>query len=126
MHRTKDGHLVLAHEVPGRTTNGRGLIADHTLDELRTLDAAHWWVPGTVDDHHAEEHEYVLRGRGPNDEDLRVPTLEEVLDRFTVPLTIEIKSAAAVEPVVRVLRERGVPRDELIVTSFLERAVREL
>lgn len=36
--RTKDGHFILMHdETLDRTTNGHGLVADFTLDEIRAL-----------------------------------------------------------------------------------------
>ena len=38
---TKDGELVIIHdETLGRTTNGSGWVKDHTLAELKELDAA--------------------------------------------------------------------------------------
>src|SRR5687768_2375516 len=56
VHRTHDGQLVLAHDKRlDRTTNGSGEIAERPLEELRRLDAAYWWVPGSVDDHSADE-----------------------------------------------------------------------
>lgn len=127
VHRTADGHLVLAHDKRlERTTNGTGQIAQRRLAELRGLDAAYWWVPGSVEDHDAPEEAYTLRGRAPEDRDLTIPTLDECLARFRVPLTIEIKAKEAVEDVVALLRARAVPRDDVIVTSFLDGAVRRL
>lgn len=36
--KTKDGHLILMHDTSlDRTTNGKGLIKDHTLAEIREL-----------------------------------------------------------------------------------------
>src|ERR1700694_2054980 len=47
VHATADGQLVVCHDpTVNRTTNGTGLIADLTLDALRTLDNAYWWAPG--------------------------------------------------------------------------------
>lgn len=41
VHLTKDGELVIIHdEAVDRTTNGTGLVADFTLDELKQLDAS--------------------------------------------------------------------------------------
>ena len=66
----RDGELVVMHDQTlDRTTNGTGRLADHTLAELRQLDA----------------------GRGE-----RIPTLAEVLalaDAAGVRLMIEIKGA---------------------------------
>lgn len=128
VHRTKDGRLVVLHDATlGRTTNGHGKVADHTADELQRLDAAYWWVPGKVDDHDpaTPTDRYTLRGRAPTDPDLRIPTLDEVLDRFDVPLTIEVKDEAVVVPLVALLRTRNRTGD-VIVTSFMERIVRRL
>jgi glycerophosphoryl diester phosphodiesterase len=128
VHRSKDGRLVVVHDATlGRTTDGHGKVADHTLDDLQRLDAAYWWVPGKVDDHDpaTPPERYTLRGRGPADPDLRIPTLDEVLDRFAVPLTIEVKDETAVAPLVALLRTRSRTQD-VIVTSFMERIVRQL
>ena len=36
--RTKDGHLILMHDSKlDRTTTGKGLVADHTLAEIKAL-----------------------------------------------------------------------------------------
>ncbi|HPP52927.1 MAG TPA: glycerophosphodiester phosphodiesterase family protein, partial [Thermoguttaceae bacterium] len=40
---TKDKRLVLMHDAAvDRTTNGRGRVADLTLEEIRRLDAGRW------------------------------------------------------------------------------------
>jgi glycerophosphoryl diester phosphodiesterase len=66
LHRARDGAVVIAHDPELAALGGRGEIADATLAELRALDA----------------------GGGE-----RVPTLDEVLDRFgpRIPLNLEIK-----------------------------------
>ncbi len=128
VHCSKDGHLVLMHDdTLERTTNGRGKIADHTLAELRQLDAAYWWVPGTIADHHASPEQYELRGLVPPDAELGVATLDDVLDAFPgLPLTIEVKDGRAVEPLVELLESRQVAKRNLVVTSFKETVVRKL
>lgn len=41
---TKDGYLVVIHDHElERTTNGRGAVRDHTLAELKQLDAGAWF-----------------------------------------------------------------------------------
>ncbi|MGV2720137.1 UNVERIFIED_CONTAM: glycerophosphodiester phosphodiesterase family protein, partial [Klebsiella pneumoniae] len=41
---TRDGVPVLIHDFTlERTTNGSGLVKDHTLEELRQLDAGKWF-----------------------------------------------------------------------------------
>lgn len=40
---TRDGHLVCLHDGRlERTSNGRGRVSDHTLDQLETLDFGSW------------------------------------------------------------------------------------
>ena len=58
---SKDGKLVVIHdETLDRTTTGKGLVRDYTLDELKALDAS-----------------YIYKGQyGVN----QIPTLCEVLD----------------------------------------------
>lgn len=72
---TRDGHVVLMHDRRvDRTTNGSGLVKDHTLAELRFLDAGAWFDPRFAGE--------------------RVPTLAEVLDwsQGRLGLLIELKN----------------------------------
>jgi glycerophosphoryl diester phosphodiesterase len=99
LHRTRDGAIAIAHDEELSGLGGRGEIADATIDEVRALDA----------------------GGGE-----RVPTLEEVLDRFgsRVPFNLELKrgsrgdypglEAAALEAVER----RGLLGDTLFSSFF--------
>ena len=49
VHMSRDGVLMVCHDATvNRTTDGSGAIADLTFDELRRLDNAYWWTPGTV------------------------------------------------------------------------------
>ena len=44
---TSDGELVVIHDPDlGRTTNGNGEVADHTLAEIKALDAGSWFREG--------------------------------------------------------------------------------
>lgn len=44
LHMTKDGELVLIHDVTlDRTTSGKGLVAEHSLKELKELSAGYWF-----------------------------------------------------------------------------------
>src|SRR5690606_24522138 len=94
--------LVVMHDNRvDRTTNGTGSLNELTLDEVRRLDGAYWFVPGRNAVHGLDPSSYPFRGvrtgdRPPPDgfsaEDFRVPTLEEVLRAFPdVPVNIEIK-----------------------------------
>src|SRR5207302_6350972 len=68
VHLSRDGALIVIHdETLDRTTNGHGLVRDHSLSELKALDA----------------------GDGQ-----RIPTLDEVLDwarRANTVVDIEVK-----------------------------------
>lgn len=129
VHRTKDGHLVVCHDkTVDRTTNGSGPISEHTLDDLRRLDNAYWWVPGEQAAAGRPEREYLLRGRAPEDATLRVATLDEILDAFPATrLNLDIKQTSPVAPpyerqLADALRARERTHD-VIVASFHDRAL---
>jgi glycerophosphoryl diester phosphodiesterase len=119
VHATVDGHLVVCHDATvDRTTDASGAISAMTLAEVRALDNAYWWVPGSVVDRDRPAADYPLRGAG-----LRIATLDEVLDAFPgVFLNLDIKQTApAVTPyeesLARTLRTHG-RSDDVIVASF--------
>lgn len=95
---SRDGHIVVFHdERLERTTNGHGLVSEHTLAELKRLDAGHWFSPDGV--------HFPARGQG-----ITIPTFEELVAlsddaRFNV----EIKQAEPpmIEALWRMLSERG-------------------
>lgn len=120
VHRTKDHHLVVAHDDDlAAMTGASGRISTSTLEELRTLDVAHNWVPGEVAVADAAPERYTLRndGPGPRTPELGIPTLEEVLARFPgVPLNLEIKRWRGALPMAKALRNLG--RDDIIVVSI--------
>ncbi len=93
----KSGELVVIHdEKVDRTTNGRGLVADMTLAELKKLDA----------------------GNGQT-----IPTLEEVLGRVNkgVSVNIELKGTGTAVPVARIIDKyvsSDWNRDLFLVSSF--------
>lgn len=78
VHLSRDGVAVVHHDCSlERTTGGRGLIRAHDAAELGRLDAGYWFGPP----------DFPYRERG-----LRIPTLREVLARYTeVRLIIELK-----------------------------------
>ena len=97
VHMSKDGVLMVCHDATvDRTTDGQGAIADLTLDELRRLDNAYWWTPGTVVDHDNPDPEaYVHRGKAADDPEFRIATLDEVLEAFPdTYLNFDIKQTA--------------------------------
>ncbi len=93
VHLTRDGVPVIIHdETVDRTTDGRGRVGEMLLKEIRQLDAGRWF--------------------GPQFAAERVPTLQEVLDRFggRVVLNVEIKVYDESGPAVRGRVEREVVR----------------
>lgn len=105
---SKDGHLVVIHDTTvDRTTNGTGRVKDLTLQELKQLDAGSWFAP-----------EYAGE---------KIPTLEEVLDRYRgkIGILIEIKEPSLYpgieEKVAKALKERNMHQPnngKIIVQSF--------
>lgn len=108
VNQTRDGALVLIHDTTvDRTTDGSGAVEDLTLARLKTLDAAYHWP------HHGEDRPY--RGRG-----VRIPTLDEVIDRFPRQrYNIELKPDAA-EPAQALCAtlERLNAERRVLVASF--------
>ncbi|TRO53368.1 glycerophosphodiester phosphodiesterase [Candidatus Bathyarchaeota archaeon] len=94
VHLGGSGELVVIHdETVDRTTDGSGAVANHTLRELKRLDA----------------------GQGE-----RIPTLEEVLKllKGRIMLNIELKGLGTAEPVYELMQYVGWRRDDLLITSF--------
>jgi glycerophosphoryl diester phosphodiesterase len=106
LHVSADGAVVVAHDELLGALGGRGEIADASLAELQALDA----------------------GQGE-----RIPTLDEVLDRFgsQIPFNLELKrgvhaeyrdlEAKALEAVVR----RGL-LERTLFSSFFDRVLERL
>lgn len=109
---TRDGHAVIVHDVTvDRTTSGTGPVAEHTLAELRALDAG---ARFTSDAGRTAPY----RGQG-----IVAPTLEEMLQRYrAIPLLIEVKVPEAVEPTRRLLERHGAV-ERTLVDSTDPRAV---
>ncbi|HZG77648.1 MAG TPA: glycerophosphodiester phosphodiesterase family protein [Paenibacillus sp.] len=102
---SKDGVPVVIHDFAlDRTTNGTGLVKEHTLEELRRLDAGSWFGPAFAGE--------------------RIPTLAEALAlaKGRGKVNIELKTAGRLYPglaeaAVKVVREAGMERD-VYFTSF--------
>ncbi|MDO4918173.1 glycerophosphodiester phosphodiesterase family protein [Kocuria sp.] len=104
VHLTRDGHLVLHHDAHlGRTSDGSGPVARHTLAQLRRLDVTSWKgvrIPAS----HGAAHEQLM-------------TLDELLDLLLaagrpVGLAVETKhpspcGQALEEAVLALLMRRG-------------------
>jgi glycerophosphoryl diester phosphodiesterase len=104
IHATSDDRLAIIHDsTVDRTTNGTGMVSEMTMAELRRLDAAHWFVPGTGTTRGAPERHYVFRGvrtgerrppPGYRPRDFRILELDELISRYPdVPINIEIKGS---------------------------------
>jgi glycerophosphoryl diester phosphodiesterase len=106
LHRTRDGAIVVTHDEDLSGLGGAGEIAGASLDEVRALDA----------------------GGGS-----RVPTLDEVLDRFgsRIPFNLEIKRAkdfeypGLEEAALSAVTRRGLLPDTLF-SSFFDPVLRRL
>lgn len=102
---SKDGVPVVIHDFTlDRTTDGRGLVKEHTLRELQALDAGRWFGEAFAGE--------------------RIPTLREALElaKGRARVNVELKTAGhlypgIVEAAVRTIREAGMERD-VYFTSF--------
>lgn len=128
VHATADGELVVCHDpTVDRTTDGHGRIAELTLEEVRALDNAYWFVPGADVTPGLDPTAYPYRGMAADDRELRIATLREVLEELPgVVLNLDVKQTApAVVPyeaeLARLLEEHG-RRDDVIVASFTDAA----
>jgi glycerophosphoryl diester phosphodiesterase len=99
---TADGVLVLLHDdTVDRTTDGRGPIAELRWPEAELLDAGSWFGPEFTDEH--------------------IPRLDAFIERYLgrLRLCLEVKAWEAGEPLVQVLRDRGLnEHPTLDVTTF--------
>jgi len=105
---SKDGHLVVFHDdTLQRTTNGKGKVAEFSLQELKRLDAGFWF------------------GAAFSGE--KIPTLREVLDlaRGRISLNIELKKGdqgryTMTDLADRALEEvqRGGMEQQVLFSSF--------
>jgi glycerophosphoryl diester phosphodiesterase/cyclophilin family peptidyl-prolyl cis-trans isomerase len=113
--RSKDGHLVVIHDATlDRTTNGKGLVAEHSLAELKKLDAGRWFDPAFTG--------------------ARIPTLEEVFALVKargqadtlVAIDLKIDDGLVEGQVVRLAKKHGVlARLVMIGTTISSSSVRQ-
>ncbi len=99
--KTKDDRLVVFHDADvKRTTNGRGLVADLTLSEIKELSA--------------EEEE-------------KIPTLEEALDCIgnDARVFIELKDHGIEEQTLKIVHSRKLDQNYVII-SYLEDVLRKI
>lgn len=102
VHLSKDGVPVVIHDFSlEKTTNGKGLVVDHTWEELQALDAG---------SHKGE----AFAGE-------RIPTLEAVfaLLEGKIALNVEVKAdTEGIEDAVAALIDKYDVNDWVIVSSF--------
>ena len=108
VHLTRDGHVIVFHdETLERTTNGHGQVKDHTLAELRQLDAGYNFSPD-------DGKTFPFRGQG-----VTISRLTEVLRDFPqIRFTVEIKQKdpPIEEQTIAVIQECGVA-DTVVLAS---------
>ncbi len=108
-----DGVPVVCHDPSvSRTTSGSGRVSQMTLVALRELDAgARFTADGG--------RTFPYRAKG-----IRIPSLDEVLERFpNIPLLIEVKEAEAAPAVRSAIEARGA-EGRCLIDALDERALR--
>jgi glycerophosphoryl diester phosphodiesterase len=99
--KTKDNKLVVIHDADiKRTTNGKGLVSELTLTEIKTFS--------------------MEKGE-------KIPTLKEALDFLDkkVKILIELKETGVEKQVLTTVGERGLQKNVIIV-SFIEEALQKV
>ena len=99
--KTKDNQLVVIHDADvKRTTNGRGLVNELTLEEIKGFST--------------EKGE-------------KIPTLKEALDFLDkkVKIVVELKEADLENQVLSLVRESRL-EENVIIISFMEEALRRV
>lgn len=111
LHMTSDGVIVVNHDATvNRTTDGRGMIVNMTLTEVKQLDAGYRFTPDRGET-------FPYRGQG-----IEVPTLAELFTEFPdMPFTLEIKQFdPKIEAEVIAVIEAFDMVDQVCVTSFVD------
>ena len=99
--QTKDNEIVVIHDPDvERTTNGKGLVADLTSNQIKSF----------------------VTEKGE-----KIPTLEEALDFLDkkVKILIELKESGFEGRLLKLIREKGLQKNVIIV-SFVEDALRKI
>lgn len=109
VHFSNDGHIVVIHdETLDRTTSGTGPVASHTLIQLRSLDAGSWFAPQFTGE--------------------RIPTLNEVLERYQNRAHLHIEIKARIEGLARdtvdLIRAFSMA-ERVTITSFQKERLEE-
>jgi glycerophosphoryl diester phosphodiesterase len=104
---TKDGELVCRHDAGlAKTTNGKGLVSEKTLAEIKALDAGSSFDPKYKDE--------------------RIPTLREVLQlckgKMHVMLDLKESGQKYAEQITAEVREHGDPKEIVLGIRSVEHA----
>ncbi|MES5938878.1 MULTISPECIES: glycerophosphodiester phosphodiesterase family protein [unclassified Bacillus cereus group] len=117
---TKDGHLVAMHdETVNRTTNGTGLVKEHTLEEIKQLNVGSFFN---------EKHPSLAKKEF---EGAKVPTLEEIIETFghNANYYIETKSPdeypGMEEKLLEIIKHYEIS-DKVIIQSFSEASLQKI
>ncbi len=102
VHSSRDGHIVVHHDdTLDRTTNGSGPVAEHTLADLKKLDAGSWFNPEFSNE--------------------KIPTLEEVLlqykEKFYFHIEIKGYSPTLISQVLKLIEKHAL-ENRVTITSF--------
>ena len=88
--------VLMHHSTLDHTTNGKGGVTEHTLAELKLLDAGGWKAPQFTGE--------------------RILTLLDVLDltRKRIPLNLDLKTEHAIPATLKAIQEMNVLNDVVI------------
>ncbi|EJR63249.1 hypothetical protein IIO_02346 [Bacillus cereus VD115] len=117
---TKDGHLVAMHdEIVNRTTNGKGLVKEHTLEEMKQLNAGSFFN---------KKYPNLAKKEFEN---AKVPTLKEIIEMFghNANYYIETKSPdeypGMEEKLLEIIKYYQIS-DKVIIQSFSEESLQKI
>ncbi len=111
IHSTKDDEIVVIHDpAVDRTTDGKGLVNELTLSEIKRLDAGYRFAIKRGD-----KEDYPFRGKG-----LTIPTLREVFSEFqNQRINIEIKQfePQIEDTLIGIIKEKNMTDNVLVVSE---------
>ena len=116
---TKDGQLIAMHdEKLDRTTDGTGIVKDYTLEQIKQLDAGSWF------------NEKYPQYAKPEYEGLKVPSLEEIFQKFgkNASYYIETKSPdiypGMEKELLRLVNKYKINKKTLLIQSFSQESLK--
>lgn len=118
---TKDGRLIAMHdEQLDRTTNGTGPVKDHTLKEIKKLDAGSWFN---------KQYPYLAKKQYKG---LKVLTLDEIFKRFgkNKNYYIETKSPEVYpgmeQKLLNLVQKYHIKKQNLLIQSFSQASLEKV